>query len=386
MLSNANYAPGKLRMRNDMNRKMIGHIRQCIGHEHDETSAHGLWTKLKEMYREKTSQNKVLLRRLVLKLQRGTTVEEQRASSREPQEEVKRRGQRRGLKKEGHRGQEKRSRKRYRQMMAEGRIQRSHFKCFYCDQEGQEELSKEQSTRSVFRGRATIAMAVDESDVLLAASVDEESNWISDSGIAYHLCRDREVFSTHVACEGLVRMANDAIVGKGQSTSGGNTQSFQGKQEKLQEKEDWKAIPTEGECPDRRAAVRHRSSEEREQSRCTTTGATSPPGTSLFARSIRDGDLSQLCTQGRRDGVTTTCKAMYFAAHPGEGGAGHLSEKVQALRFGSAFTSVEVELPVEKGKAVAAAKKSQMEASMVKNGGTNELSHELIFSALRPIN
>ena len=45
-----------------------------------------------------------------------------------------------------------RSRKRYRQMMAEGRIQRSHFKCFYCDQEGQEELSKEQSTRSVFRG------------------------------------------------------------------------------------------------------------------------------------------------------------------------------------------------------------------------------------------
>jgi len=33
-----------------------------------------------------------------------------------------------------------------------GQIQRSHFKCFYCDQEGQEELSKEQSTRSVFRG------------------------------------------------------------------------------------------------------------------------------------------------------------------------------------------------------------------------------------------
>ncbi|GFZ06276.1 hypothetical protein Acr_18g0004460 [Actinidia rufa] len=37
---------------------------------HDETSAHGLWTKLKEMYRENTSQNKALLRRLVLKLQR----------------------------------------------------------------------------------------------------------------------------------------------------------------------------------------------------------------------------------------------------------------------------------------------------------------------------
>ncbi|GFZ03393.1 hypothetical protein Acr_16g0000170 [Actinidia rufa] len=40
---------------------------------------------------------------------------------------------------------------------------------------------------------ATTAMiAVDESDVLLAALADEESDWISDSGIAYHLCRDRE--------------------------------------------------------------------------------------------------------------------------------------------------------------------------------------------------
>ncbi|GFS34256.1 hypothetical protein Acr_00g0032960 [Actinidia rufa] len=66
----------------------------------------------------------------------------------------------------------------------------------------------------------TAMMAVDESDVLLAASADEESDWISDSRIAYHLCRDREWR---------------------------NTQSFQGKHEKLQEKEDWKTIPTEGE-------------------------------------------------------------------------------------------------------------------------------------------
>ncbi|GFY87503.1 hypothetical protein Acr_05g0011420 [Actinidia rufa] len=69
----------------------------------------------------------------------------------------------------------------------------------------------------------TAMMAVDESDVLLAVSADEESDWISDSGIAYNLCRDREVFSTHVACEGLVRMANDAIVGKGQSGSAWQT-------------------------------------------------------------------------------------------------------------------------------------------------------------------
>ena len=33
MLSDADYVPEKPRMRNEMNRKMIGHIRQCIGHE-----------------------------------------------------------------------------------------------------------------------------------------------------------------------------------------------------------------------------------------------------------------------------------------------------------------------------------------------------------------
>ncbi|GFZ21254.1 hypothetical protein Acr_29g0004160 [Actinidia rufa] len=83
-----------------MNRKTIGQIRQCIGHEHDEMSAHGLWTKLKEMYRKKTSQNKALMRRLVVKLQGGTTVAEQTSEFQRPQEEVKRSGQRRGLEKE----------------------------------------------------------------------------------------------------------------------------------------------------------------------------------------------------------------------------------------------------------------------------------------------
>ncbi|GFZ09348.1 hypothetical protein Acr_20g0011560 [Actinidia rufa] len=49
-------------------------------------------------------------------------------------------------------------------------------------------------------------MAVDEDeiDVLLAASDDGESDWVLDSGSAYHLCRDREVFSTYAACEGRI--------------------------------------------------------------------------------------------------------------------------------------------------------------------------------------
>ncbi|GFS30508.1 hypothetical protein Acr_00g0012320 [Actinidia rufa] len=197
MLSDADYAPGKPRMRNEMNRKMIGQIRQCIGHEHDEMSAHGLWTKLKEMYREKTSQNKILLRRLVLKLQRGTTVAEQTS--------------------EFQKSHRKRSKEEAREEVSRRRSQRRDKK--NCPRNKAQDQSSEAAT--------TAMMAVDESDVLLAASADEESDWISDSGIAYHLCRDRE--------------------------------------EKLQEKEDWKAIPTEGECPDRRAAVRHRSSVEQER-------------------------------------------------------------------------------------------------------------------------
>ena len=50
----------------------------------------------------------------------------------------------------------------------------------------------------------TIVMDEDESDVLLAAVVEGKSDWILDSRSAYHLCRDREMFYTYAACEGLV--------------------------------------------------------------------------------------------------------------------------------------------------------------------------------------
>ncbi|GFZ09911.1 hypothetical protein Acr_21g0005100 [Actinidia rufa] len=66
-----------------MNRKTIGLIRQCIGYEvfhhvAQEMSAYELWIKLEEMYQAKTYRNKALLmRRLVnLKLQRETIVAE----------------------------------------------------------------------------------------------------------------------------------------------------------------------------------------------------------------------------------------------------------------------------------------------------------------------
>ncbi|GFS39506.1 hypothetical protein Acr_00g0063350 [Actinidia rufa] len=205
MLSDADYAPGKPRMKDTKGDEQEDDWADQTMHwtrGHDEMSAHGLWTKLEEMYLEKTSQNKALLRRLVLKLQRGTTVAEQtsefqRATGRGQKKRPEKRSQ-----EGGHRGQEKRRDKKN------------------CPRNKAQDQSSEAAT--------TAMMAVDESDVLLAASADEESDWISDSGIAYHLCRDREVFSTHVACEGLVRMANDAIVGKGQSASGGTLRVSKG--------------------------------------------------------------------------------------------------------------------------------------------------------------
>ncbi|GFZ21996.1 hypothetical protein Acr_29g0011580 [Actinidia rufa] len=65
---------------------------------------------------------------------------------------------------------------------------------------------------------ATTVMAVDESEKLLAASNNEKSDWVLDSGSAYHLCRDREVFSTYAACEGRIWMVNNTaskVVGRG---------------------------------------------------------------------------------------------------------------------------------------------------------------------------
>ncbi|GFY95137.1 hypothetical protein Acr_10g0005220 [Actinidia rufa] len=58
----------------------------------------------------------------------------------------------------------------------------------------------------------------DEIDVLLAASEVKKSDWVLDSGSAYHLCRDREVFSIYAACEERIWMANNTssrVVGRG---------------------------------------------------------------------------------------------------------------------------------------------------------------------------
>ncbi|GFZ06118.1 hypothetical protein Acr_18g0002880 [Actinidia rufa] len=95
-------------------------------------------------------------------------------------------------------------------------------RCFYCDQEGhiKRDCPKYKAQVQSSDTAATVVMAVDEdeSDVLLAASDDGKSDWVLDLGSAYHLCRDREVFSTYAACEGRIWMANNTssrVVGRG---------------------------------------------------------------------------------------------------------------------------------------------------------------------------
>ncbi|GFY85452.1 hypothetical protein Acr_04g0001900 [Actinidia rufa] len=166
-----------------MNRKTIGQIRQCIGHEHDEMSAH----------------------EVVDQVEGDVTGEDisKQSLNEEACGETSERDYSGGTNEQVPESHKKRSKEEAREEVSRRRRDKKN-----CPRN----KAQDQSSKA-----ATIAMmAVDESDVLLAASADEESDWISDSGIAYHLCRDREVFSTHVACKGLVRMANDAIVGKGQ--------------------------------------------------------------------------------------------------------------------------------------------------------------------------
>ncbi|GFY93027.1 hypothetical protein Acr_08g0014230 [Actinidia rufa] len=216
-----------------MNRKTIGLIRQCIGHEvfhhvAQETSAYDLWIKLEEMYQAKTSRNKALLMRrlfddemqallLLSSLPESWETLVVSLSNSAPNgklttsmvmdalfnEEARRRGM-------GSTDQ------RWWRSQARGRTVR----CFYCDQERhiKRDCPKYKAQDQSSDTAATAVMVVDESEVLLAPLDDGKLDWVLDSDSAYHLCRDREVFSTYAACEGRIWMANNTasrIVGRG---------------------------------------------------------------------------------------------------------------------------------------------------------------------------
>ncbi|GFY99659.1 hypothetical protein Acr_13g0010590 [Actinidia rufa] len=400
-----------------MNRKTIGLIRQCIGHEvfhhvAQETSAYDLWIKLEEMYQAKTSRNKALLiRRLVnLKLQRETTVAEHTSefqslvnqltsvdlqfddemqallllsslpeswetlvvslSNSAPNgklttsmvmdalfnEEARRRemgsidqSESQALVSEGSRERGRGQGRGHHRGTGKGRWRSQArgrtVRCFYCDQEGhiKRDCPKYKAQDQSSDTAATVVMAVDESEVLLAASDDGKSDWVLDSGSAYHLCRDREVFSTYAACEGRIWMANNTasrVVGRG-------TVRFR--------MADGRSVTlTEGNVQTGGATVRHGSSgiskksgqgkqllhrdtQSKRRGTWRIRSGTRAQGDALgyvrksgqtrvmqpvqdvHREAQRKETKSILKKLEERDGATTTRKVTYFAAHPGGG-------------------------------------------------------------------
>ncbi|GFS44091.1 similar to ZIM-like 1 [Actinidia rufa] len=214
-------------------------------------------------------------------------------------------------------------------------------------------------------------MAVDEDeiDVLLAASDDGKSDWVLDSGSAYHLCRDREVFSTYAACEGRIWMANNTLaelLAEGQSGSAwqrsvgsawqtgveefsefskGNKEMLWGKKTRglyrlegnVQTGEllsDMGPVVLAREEWTREATVAQRYAKQA-QGYLEDPEWYKSAGRCFGICTEVWPDTSDATSAGwRRDGATTTRKVTYFAAHPGGGGGrpsggvqGHLGEK-----------------------------------------------------------
>ncbi|GFY86597.1 hypothetical protein Acr_05g0002360 [Actinidia rufa] len=359
-----------------MNRKTIGLIRQCIGHEvfhhvAQETSAYELWIKLKEMYQAKTSRNKALLmRRLVnLKLQRETIVAEHTSEFQKSWETLVV-----SLSNSAPNGKLTTSMvmdalfNEEAQTREMGSTDQSESQVLVL--EGSRERGRGQGRghhRGIVRSikaqvqssdtAATTVMAVDEdeSDVLLAASDNGKSDWVLDSGSAYHLCKDREVFSTYAACEGHIWMANNTssrVVGRG------SVRFLMADRRSVTLTE--RAIPIGGECPrheellsdmgpivlERRmdkesnrctevskvsAGVPrgsevdvHREAQRKETKSilrsCTAKGTAPPPKRVSFALDLISGGVLSSCAhKGGEMESRQTRKVTYFAAHSGGG-------------------------------------------------------------------
>ncbi|GFY92153.1 hypothetical protein Acr_08g0005490 [Actinidia rufa] len=233
----------------------------------------------------------------------------------------------------------------------------------------------------------------DEIDVLLAVSEDGKSDWVLNSGSAYHLCRDREVFSTYAPCEGCIRTANNTtsrVVGRESvrfhmadgrdavltlveelSEFSRKTRRCCGER-RLEGYTDWRRVSKQGDLLSDVGPVVLARRMDKGSNRCTEVCKVSAvvlggsgvvqerremlwdierrddAEASLFCSRFDQWRCSlQLCAQGRRDGAMITRKVTYFAAHPDGGcgapqwgGVGHLGEKVQAVRCGGAYTSV----------------------------------------------
>ncbi|GFY86194.1 hypothetical protein Acr_04g0009320 [Actinidia rufa] len=184
-------------------------------------------------------------------------------------------------------------------------------RCFYCHQEGhiKRDCPKYKAQDQSSDTAMTTVMAVDESDILIAASDNGKSDWgelLSNMGPVV-LARRMDKGSNRCT---EVRKASAGVLGGSVMVPGGS--------EVVQERMEM-LLNMYGSLARHEWCNQCRMSIEK-----------------LRERRSR-----------RKDGATTTRKVTYFAAHPSRGcevpqwgGAGHLGEKVQALRCGGAYTSV----------------------------------------------
>ncbi|GFY87991.1 hypothetical protein Acr_05g0016300 [Actinidia rufa] len=202
-------------------------------------------------------------------------------------------------------------------------------RCFYCDQERhiKRDCPKYKAQDQSSDTAATVVMAVDESDVLLAASDNGKSDSkvcsFDASGGILRVSKENKEMLWGKKTGGLYRLEENVQTGGAtvrHGSSGISKENGQGKQ------------------------PLHRGTQSKRRG---TWGIRNGIWRIRSGTRAQGDTLGYLCAQRRRDGATTTRKVTYFAAHPGGGwgapqwgGAGHLGEKVQALRCGGAYTSV----------------------------------------------
>ncbi|GFY86936.1 malectin/receptor-like protein kinase family protein [Actinidia rufa] len=188
-------------------------------------------------------------------------------------------------------------------------------RCFYCDQEGyiKRDCPKYKAQVQSSDTAATAVMAVDKSEVLLAASDHGKSDWFPRE--TRRCCGERRL-------EGYT---------------------------------DWRGVSRQEELLSDMGPVVLARRVDKGSNRCTEVRKASagvPEGSGV------------LCTQGRRDGATTTRKVTYFAAHPG-GGCGaprwgvqgtsvrrckHFGVEVHTLRYLLRFHFCELEYEIKENE------------------------------------
>ncbi|GFZ00607.1 hypothetical protein Acr_14g0002420 [Actinidia rufa] len=230
----------------------------------------------------------------------------------------------------GHRGQEKRRDKKN------------------CPRNKAQDQSSEVAT--------TAMMAVDESDVLLAASADEEDlyGWqttqrriVGKGTVRFRMADGRSMKVTgirHVSLRCKIRSDETLKLVEEYSEFPRETRNA-ARERKLKGYTDWRGVSRQEELLSDIGPMSDTGAQEDALGYVQKSGQKREGATSAGCPWRSSEEKDRVNERWSHDDLQSDV----LCSAPRWRGAGHLSEKLQALRFGSAFTSVEVELPVEEG-------------------------------------